>query len=46
MKKKLKKVKVETPIDFAVKEAGRRKEVSIRNFPNEYEIFDIGAMTQ
>ncbi len=46
LKKKLKRSKVETPIDFAVEEGGKRKEVSLRNFPNNFEIFDIGIMTQ
>ena len=37
--------KVETPIDFAVKINGKRIEKNIEDFPNKYEIFDIGSNT-
>jgi len=37
--------KVETPLDFAVNINGR-KEILLRGFPNEHEIFDIGSITQ
>ncbi|MEM4625709.1 MAG: phosphoglycerate kinase, partial [Candidatus Pacearchaeota archaeon] len=37
--------KVITPIDFAVLINGKRREIEIKNFPNEYEIFDIGSKT-
>jgi len=46
LKKKLKKVKIETPLDFAVKKNNKRFEILLQNFPNKYEIFDIGAETQ
>ncbi len=36
---------VETPIDFAVKINGKRKELDVEDFPNEYEIYDIGSKT-
>tara|TARA_Y100000310_G_scaffold282789_2_gene304296 strand:- start:9175 stop:10302 length:1128 start_codon:yes stop_codon:yes gene_type:complete len=42
-KNKLKKV--QTPIDFAVKIKGRRKEINVDDFPSKYEIFDIGEDT-
>jgi phosphoglycerate kinase len=42
-KSKLKNV--QTPIDFAVKIEGKRKELPLRQFPNNYEIFDIGEET-
>ncbi len=42
-KEKLKNV--ETPVDFAVKKEGKRREVILENFPNKYEIFDIGSET-
>jgi phosphoglycerate kinase len=35
-----------TPIDFAVKNNGKRQEILLENFPSEYEIFDIGEKTQ
>lgn len=38
--------KVQTPIDFAVKVNGKRKNLSLKEFPSEYEIFDIGPQTQ
>jgi len=34
-----------TPIDFAVKIKGKRKELSFGEFPSKYEIFDIGENT-
>ncbi len=37
---------VQTPVDFAVKIKGKRKELPLSAFPNEYEIFDIGKETQ
>lgn len=36
---------ITTPIDFAVKAKGKRKEIFIQNFPSEYDIFDIGKNT-
>ena len=36
---------VEMPIDFAVKIGGKRKELSVDDFPSEFEIFDIGEKT-
>ncbi len=39
------KIKVTVPIDFAVKEKNKRKEIGLHRFPNEYEIFDIGEKT-
>ena len=38
--------KILTPLDFAVKANGKRKEIKLENFPSKYEIFDIGAETQ
>ena len=38
--------KIETPIDFAVKIKDQRKDLSLEEFPSEYEIFDIGPQTQ
>lgn len=43
LKRKLKNV--ETPIDFAVKIKGKRKELLLEQFPSKYEIFDIGKKT-
>lgn len=37
--------KVETPIDFAVQNNGKRKEIVLEKFPNKHEIFDIGTKT-
>ena len=37
---------VKTPIDFAVKVNGKRKEFSLEEFPVKYEIYDIGEKTQ
>lgn len=44
LKSKLRNVK--TPEDFAVKVNDKRKELSLEEFPNKYEIFDIGKKTQ
>ena len=44
LKGKLKNV--ETPIDFAVRVSGKRKELPLKNFPSKYEIYDIGKKTQ
>lgn len=43
LKRKLKNV--ETPVDFAVKVNGKRRELKIEEFPSKYEIFDIGEKT-
>lgn len=43
--KKLSKLVI-TPMDFAVNVNGKRLDLSIENFPNEYEIFDIGPKTK
>lgn len=43
LKGKLKNVS--TPVDFAVKVNGKRKEIPVENFPSKYEIFDIGSET-
>jgi phosphoglycerate kinase len=43
-KEKLKMV--ETPLDFAVNINNKRKEITLDGFPNKYEIFDIGQLTQ
>ncbi|MFZ1970588.1 MAG: phosphoglycerate kinase [Candidatus Nanoarchaeia archaeon] len=45
---KLKSMKslVETPLDFAVKVNGKRKEILLEDFPSKYEIYDIGENTQ
>lgn len=37
---------IQTPIDFAVNVKGKRKELSLNEFPSKYEIFDIGKKTQ
>jgi len=37
---------VETPVDFAVKANGKRKELLLEEFPSKYEIYDIGKNTQ
>jgi phosphoglycerate kinase len=37
---------VETPVDFAVKVNGKRKEYPLNEFPLKYEIYDIGRKTQ
>lgn len=43
LKKKLQNVR--TPLDFAVKVNGKRKELKLNEFPSKYEIFDIGKDT-
>jgi phosphoglycerate kinase len=47
LKKEIKKrmKNVETPLDFAVKVNGKRKELSLDEFPSKYDIFDIGEQT-
>jgi|SRR3989344_2541334 len=37
---------IQTPLDFAVKVKGKRKDLSLNEFPSKYEIFDIGPETQ
>lgn len=37
---------IQTPLDFAVKVKNKRKDFSLKEFPSEYEIFDIGPQTQ
>lgn len=44
LKKKLKNV--QTPVDFAVKVKGKRKELLLEDFPSKHEIYDIGRNTQ
>jgi phosphoglycerate kinase len=49
LKKKLKSSGklIHTPQDFAVRDdAGKRKDIPLKEFPVEYEIFDIGPVTQ
>lgn len=41
LKRKIKNLKIELPEDFAVDDRGR-KELELNDFPNEYEIFDLG----
>jgi len=36
---------IKTPEDVAVEAAGKRKEISIKDLPTEYPIFDIGTRT-
>lgn len=43
LKEKLSKSLVETPVDFAVLEKNKRKEILISEFPNDFEIMDIGS---
>jgi len=43
LKGKLKNVL--TPVDFALRVNGKRVEKKIEDFPNKYEIFDIGSQT-
>ncbi len=43
LKKKLRNVEI--PVDFAIKQGGKRKELPLENFPSKYEIFDIGFET-
>ncbi len=39
--------RVQTPLDFAVRDArGKRENVALQNFPSKFEIFDIGPETQ
>jgi phosphoglycerate kinase len=45
VKEKIAGLDLITPVDFAVKEKGRRKEMSLDKFPNSHEIFDIGEKT-
>ena len=46
LKLKLAKLKnIKFPLDFAVKVNGNRKELSLEEFPNNYEIYDIGSKT-
>ncbi|MEM4271262.1 MAG: phosphoglycerate kinase, partial [Candidatus Pacearchaeota archaeon] len=42
IREKSKEVQIIHPIDFAVKQGKKRKEISIDKFPNHYEVFDIG----
>jgi len=37
--------KIMVPIDVAVEVDGKRKEISVKNLPTEYPIFDIGTET-
>ncbi len=38
---------VKTPVDFGVKgKKGKRRDIDLKDFPVEYEIFDIGPKTQ
>jgi phosphoglycerate kinase len=37
--------KVEVPVDLAVDERGKRKEITVTNLPTDYSIYDIGANT-
>ena len=37
--------KIRTPSDLAVEVKGKRKEISLKELPTEYPIFDIGANT-
>jgi phosphoglycerate kinase len=37
--------KVEVPVDLAVDEGNRRKEIAVTNLPTNYPIYDIGANT-
>jgi phosphoglycerate kinase len=37
--------KVEVPVDLAVDEGGKRKEIAVANLPTDYSIYDIGANT-
>ncbi len=45
---KLKSMKdlVDTPVDFAVNQNGKRRELPLTEFPSKYEIYDIGKNTQ
>jgi phosphoglycerate kinase len=37
--------KVEVPVDLAVDESGKRKEITVANLPTNYSIYDIGTST-
>jgi phosphoglycerate kinase len=37
--------KIEVPVDLAVDERGKRKEIAVANLPTDYPIYDIGANT-
>jgi len=37
--------KIKTPVDVAVEDGGRRREVTVEKLPTEYSIMDIGAKT-
>ncbi len=37
--------KIYLPIDFAVSENGKRKEINLNELPTEYDLFDIGEKT-
>jgi phosphoglycerate kinase len=39
-------VKISTPSDFAISVGGKRKEISLEDFPCRHEIFDIGPKTR
>lgn len=43
LRKKMKNII--TPVDFGVKVNGKRKELSLEDFPSKYEIYDIGEKT-
>ncbi|MBU0958967.1 MAG: phosphoglycerate kinase, partial [Nanoarchaeota archaeon] len=45
LKSQLKNLNVKTPIDFAVKINGKRKELSLEEFPSTYGIYDVGQKT-
>ena len=45
IRKRMSKTRVITPKDFALKINGKRKELSLEEFPSNYEIFDIGSKT-
>ena len=45
LKEKSKKIKIISPVDFAVKQKNKRKEFFLGDFPNDYEVFDIGKKT-
>ncbi|MCK5476658.1 MAG: phosphoglycerate kinase [Candidatus Aenigmarchaeota archaeon] len=45
LKQLLKEKDIQTPLDFAVKKNNKRLELKLKQFPSEYEIFDIGEET-
>ncbi|MBW6442551.1 phosphoglycerate kinase [Patescibacteria group bacterium] len=45
LKDKFLQEKIKTPLDFAVKKEGKRKELILGLFPSKEEIFDIGEKT-